>query len=56
MGHDVVALATLVVIVHSLLLYWAVFCPNEAPMKRLVMWTKAVSGIAVAVIVLLLRK
>lgn len=56
MAHDAITLLMLVVITHAPPLYGAVFCRSEVPMKRLVIWTEAVSEIAVAVIRLLLRK
>jgi hypothetical protein len=56
MTHDAITLLMLVVMMFLPLLYGAVFCRREAPMKRLVIWTEAASEVAVAVIRLLLRK
>lgn len=50
MTHDAIALAMLMVMLFAPLLYGAVFCPSDRPMRRLIAWTKAVSEIAVAAI------
>jgi hypothetical protein len=56
MTHDAIALLMLTVILFAPLLYGAVFCRSEKPMKRLVAWTEAVSDIAIAAIKSLLHK
>ncbi|BBY13829.1 hypothetical protein [Mycobacterium marseillense] len=56
MAHGGIALLMLVVITFAPLLYGAVFCQSEKPMKRLVAWTEAVSKIAVVAITSLLYK
>jgi hypothetical protein len=56
MNHDAITLLLLVVITHTPMLYGAVFCRSEMPMKRLVTFTEAVSKIAVEVLGSLLRK
>jgi hypothetical protein len=38
------------------LFYWAVLCPSDAPMTRLIAWVNAVQPIAIAAIELLVRK
>ena len=45
MVHDAIGLLVLLLCV-------AVLCPSERPMRRLIAWTEAVSGIAVASVVL----
>jgi hypothetical protein len=56
MTHDAVTLLMLVVITHAPLIYGAVFCPSETPMRRLIAWTEAVAQIVLAVIEWLRRK
>jgi hypothetical protein len=46
----------LVVITHAPLIYGAVFCTSETPMRRLIAWTDAVAQIVLAVIEWLRRK
>jgi hypothetical protein len=55
MTHDAIALAMLTVMLFAPMLYGAVFCRSERPMKRLVKWTEAVSEIVVAAIKSLLH-
>jgi hypothetical protein len=56
MNQDAFDLLALLVITHLPLLYGAVFCPSEMPMRRLIAWTEAVKQIVLAAIELLLRK
>jgi hypothetical protein len=57
MDHNAITLLVLaVVIAHTPMLYGAVFCRSERPMRRLVTFTEAVSKIAVEVLRSLLRK
>ena len=48
MAHDAIGLAELLVLLFCV----AVLCPSETPMRRLIAWTQAVSGIAVAAVTL----
>jgi len=56
MTRDAFKLLTLMVMLYVPLLYGAVFCPSEMPMRRLIAWTEAVKQIVLAAIELLLRK
>lgn len=56
MNHDAITLLMLVVIMHTPMLYGAVFCRSEKPMRRLVTFTEAVSKIVVEVLRSLLRR
>ena len=56
MAHNAVTLLMLVVITHAPLIYGAVFCTSETPMRRLIAWTEAVAQIVLAVIEWLRRK
>jgi hypothetical protein len=56
MAHDAIVQVMSVVKLLVPLLYGAVFCRSEKPMRRLVAWTRTVSDIAVAVIRSLFQK
>lgn len=43
MVHDTLALLVLVVLTHVPLIYGAVFCSSEKPMRRLLAWTHAMT-------------
>ena len=55
MNHDAFNLLTLMVIMFLPLLYGAVFCRSERPMRRLIAWTEVVRQIVIVVVELLLR-
>ena len=53
MTHEVSELLILMVIMHAPMIYGAVFCSSERPMRRLIAWTDAVLQIVLAVVKLL---